>query len=101
MSVPYDPEWLDAMISEVNYGYDGEEKIGGVRRERIRTAIDNMPAGMRDIINGVYYEGLSQQELCVRYGLTRSQVRHRLRMAHRYLNRLLAFRLAEPIEEDQ
>jgi RNA polymerase sigma-70 factor (ECF subfamily) len=61
----------------------------------VRTALDELPDGYRDVVVAHYHQGLGLEEIATELELTESAVRSRLHRARARLRELLAGFMAE------
>lgn len=92
-----DPRTLDA-VRWASRELPGEGPDRTVR-ERVREAIDALPATERNVVNGIFYERTSRRELARRLGRSRADVERTLRKALRRLRGKLEALEAEPPPE--
>lgn len=55
-----------------------DETTPPVILDDVRAAVDKLPAQLRDVINAVYWERISQGEISRRYGISKFEVRKRI-----------------------
>lgn len=60
-----------------------------VQRERVQTALQDLPAEQRQVLFLAYYQGLSQSEMAAALGLPLGTVKTRIRLAMQKLRTLL------------
>lgn len=61
-----------------------------VQMDRVRDAIESLPARQRDVINGLFYEGCTKTVIADRLGVSRHEVRRLMLEAFASLQATLA-----------
>lgn len=80
---------LDRLVSD---GFDvttDEENDVPPDANRVRAAIDRLPEAQRDVINGLFYERVTEAALAERMGVSRALVRKRREQALSTLSAIL------------
>lgn len=67
--IPLDPKWLNTL------DWEKDSEVGPTNADEVRDVVDSLPVKYRDLINGLFYEGLTLAQYAVRARLTRSESR--------------------------
>lgn len=86
LEIPLDPEWLTIL----DWGQGQDDGPDPALVERLLDAIEALPEPLRDVVNGVFYEQVSKQELATRAGVSPPEVNRRLKRALVLLKEALA-----------
>lgn len=62
---------------------------GPTDEERLRAAIQKLDANQREMVQAIYFEGVSVNDYAARMGVTQSAISHRLQTVKKKLKKLL------------
>lgn len=84
----FDPDLLERWGGLVGLGYTepDSDPVDPELVDRLRDAIDALPAEEREAVNGVFYEGVHKTEVARRLGVSRYHVDRYLEKALRRLS---------------
>lgn len=77
------------LLTEGTFSADTDEHEILRRIERIKTAIDQLPAASRDVLKLSIYEDLSYDEIASRLSISKNTVKYHLKLAYKTLRQSL------------
>lgn len=91
--LPHDSAWLTELVDALSPDTELERED---RDQRMRSALEALPARAREIVRLHFSEGMTHQEVAATLGVTRKMVKRDMARAYAELRILLDFDLADP-----